>query len=188
MPERSVGSYFYLLAAIFSAAFLTGVFVPLPGKERLIRDLETALEPFRTLTASRLFLFILVNNTVKAFLVMILGLLFGIAPLFAVTSNGYVLGVAYLYASAEMGYGGALLSLVPHGIFEIPAIILSSAYGLWLGMAVVDRLRQGKRTDLGARIRHAVTMYFKIILPLFVIAAFVETYLIHLSRGNSAES
>jgi stage II sporulation protein M len=187
MPERSVGSYFHLLAALFAGAFLTGVLIPLPGKERLIRDLEVVLEPFRTLPVSRLFLFILINNTVKAFLVLILGLLFGVAPLFAVTSNGYVLGVAYLYASAELGYGGALLSLVPHGIFEIPAIILSSAYGLWLGMAVIDRIRQGRRTDLGARVRHAVIMYFKVILPLFVIAAFIETYLIHLSRGGPAE-
>lgn len=185
MPERSVRAFFNILAALFVAAFLAGALAPIPGKERLIGTLEAALEPFRSLSGPRLFLVILINNTVKAFLVMILGLLFGLAPLLAVTWNGYILGVAYLYASAALGYGGAFLSLVPHGIFEIPAVVLSSAYGLWLGAAVVGRLRGGKRAGLGARIRRAVLVYVKVILPLFVIAAFIEAYLVHLSRGGS---
>ena len=46
-----------------------------------------------------MFFFILLNNSVKLFAVLLSGILFGLVPLIAVATNGYILGVAYLFAS-----------------------------------------------------------------------------------------
>jgi len=61
---------------------------------------------------------------------------------------------------------------------EIPALIISMAYGLWLGVEYAKRA--GRRDWKGGmgQVRHAVTMYFKLAFSLFVIAALVETVVI----------
>ena len=67
-----------------------------------------------------------------------------------------------------------------HGVLEIPALILSMAYGLWLGVVFTKRIGQRKRNweGAGGQVRHAVAIYFKIAFPLFVAAALVETVVI----------
>ena len=69
-------------------------------------------------------------------------------------------------------------AVLPHGGIEIPALVISTAYGLWLGVEYARRV--GRRDWKGAlrQVRHAVTMYFKVAFPLFILAALVETVLI----------
>ena len=68
------------------------------------------------------------------------------------------------------------------GSWEIPALIISTAYGLWLGVVFARRTSQRDWEGAGGQVRHAVTMYFKIAFPLFVVAALVETMLIATMR------
>jgi stage II sporulation protein M len=58
---------------------------------------------------------------------------FAITPLVVLVVNGYVLGFV---ANKSVGSQGILVlwRLMPHGIFEIPAIIISIAVGIRLGM------------------------------------------------------
>jgi stage II sporulation protein M len=69
-------------------------------------------------------------------------------------------------------------AVLPHGVLEIPALIISTAYGLWLGVMFARRVSQRDWEGAGGQIRHAVTMYFKVAFPLFVVAALIETFLI----------
>jgi stage II sporulation protein M len=86
----------------------------------------------------RLFGFILWNNLRVCFLIVLLGAAFGIMPLFFLISNGMIIG--YL-ASLKMN-GGTwfyfIKGIVPHGIIEIPAMILACAYGLRLGFLMLE--------------------------------------------------
>jgi uncharacterized membrane protein SpoIIM required for sporulation len=68
--------------------------------------------------------------------------------------------------------------VLPHGIFEIPGLLLAAGYGLWLGAAALRRARGKEDADLGGRVRHAVRRYFAVVFPLFVLAVAVETALI----------
>ena len=65
-----------------------------------------------------------------------------------------------------------------HGVLEIPALILSMAYGLWLGVVFTKRIGRRNWEGAGGQVRYAVAMYFKIAFPLFVAAALVETVVI----------
>ena len=68
--------------------------------------------------------------------------------------------------------------ITPHGVLEIPALILSMAYRLWLGVVFTKRIGQRNWEGAGGQVRYAVAIYFKIAFPLFVAAALVEVVVI----------
>jgi len=86
-----------------------------------------------------MFVFIFANNTIKSILVMFLGLFGGVIPLFFLLVNGMVIG--YWLANVEgTGMSAAEIvvkGLLPHGVLEIPAIVVASAYGMGLGVQLV---------------------------------------------------
>lgn len=69
-------------------------------------------------------------------------------------------------------------TILPHGVLEIPAVIFSAAYGLWLGVTFAKRIRQRDMAGFGDQVIHGIRMFFKIAFPLFILAAFIETFLI----------
>jgi len=115
--------------------------------------------------------------------ILLSGILFGLIPLIAVATNGYVLGVAYLFASGKVGYVQAAKAILPHGVLEIPAVILAAAYGLWLGVTFAKRIRQRDMAGFGDQVIYAIRMFFKIAFPLFILAALIETFLIFSMGG-----
>ncbi|MGA6994220.1 MAG: stage II sporulation protein M [Candidatus Deferrimicrobiaceae bacterium] len=184
MPERNIPRYVVFLTVLFIAAFLTGFLAPIPGKMDLFGTLKDSLEPILSLPPWKMFFVILLNNTAKSFAVLLSGILFGIVPLVAVATNGYVLGVAYLFASGEVGYVLAAKAVLPYGVLEIPAVLISAAYGLWLGMTFAKRIRRRDMAGSGDQVRRAIRMFFKVAFPLFVLAALIETFLIFSMGGG----
>jgi len=108
----------------------------------MLGTLKDAFEPFLTLSPWKMFFFLLLNNSVKSFAILLSGILFGLVPVIAVAANGYILGVAYLFASRGVGYVQAAKTVLPHGVLEIPAIILTAAYGLCFGVTFAKRIRE----------------------------------------------
>ena len=178
MLERNIARYVVFLSFLFIAAFLAGFLAPIPGKMDMFGTLMDAFEPSLTLTPWKMFFVILLNNSAKSFAILLSGILFGLVPLIAVAVNGYVLGVAYLLASGEVGYLKAAKSVLPHGVLEIPAVILTAGYGLWLGVTFAKRVRQRNLVGFGNQVIHAIRMFFKVAFPMFVLAALIETVLI----------
>lgn len=85
--------------------------------------------------------FIFLNNAIKSILVMYLGALFGILPFFFLVVNGMLVGYLLKHV-AELNGGGYVMELIlkgllPHGILEIPAIIIACAYGMRFGVLVL---------------------------------------------------
>ena len=68
--------------------------------------------------------------------------------------------------------------LVPHGIFEIPALLIAFAGGLYLcrGMGALIRRRQ-ESPRFEELMISLLRLYCTIILPLLVIASLVEAYI-----------
>jgi stage II sporulation protein M len=104
--------------------------------------------------------------------------LVGIIPTFAIGANGFVLGVVYRQTAEVMGYSKAALKVLPHGVFELPALLIAASYGLWLGVMVVRRMRGKESTLLRFNIEHAIRRYFTIVFSLLIVAAAIETALI----------
>ena len=111
-------------------------------------------------------------------LVLISGVLVGIIPIFAIGANGFVLGVVYRQAAEAMGYSEAALKVLPHGVFELPALLIAASYGLWIGVMLVRRIRGKESTLFRSNIAHAFRQYLAVVFPLLIVAAGIETALI----------
>jgi len=75
------------------------------------------------------------NNLQAALMFIILGSFFGILPIFGLLINGVLIGVV-LSMVGDTALSSIMLFIVgvlPHGIFEIPAILIAGGFGLKLG-------------------------------------------------------
>ena len=85
---------------------------------------------------------------------------------------GFVFGIA---RQRGISISRVMAGIVPHGILEIPAIILSSGYGLWLGYKFYRFL--WKKEPFKIYFSYALKKYLYEILPLFFLAAIIETFI-----------
>jgi stage II sporulation protein M len=109
----------------------------------------------------------------------------GILPIVAVGFNGFLLGALYRHTAGIAGYWRATLTVLPHGIFEFPALLIAASYGLWLGMSVLRRLRGKESLPIRGQVKHALRRYFAVVFPLLIVAAAIETALILLVDAGS---
>jgi uncharacterized membrane protein SpoIIM required for sporulation len=94
--------------------------------------------------------FLMVNNIKVSIFTLALGMTYGIGTLVVLFFNGVVLGliaVDYILAGQTVFLLGWLM---PHGVIEIPAILLAGQAGLILGKALIG---WGDRLPLRARFR-----------------------------------
>ena len=132
---------------------------------------------FRGLSKVQLAAAIFLNNTLKTVLAILLGSVFGIIPVVFLLANGIALGVVFSLSAQSRGVWLSLLSIVPHGILELPAVFLGTSIGLMIGTHVMKRLFRPSATTLGAELACALRFFCTVILPLLFIAALVEAFL-----------
>jgi uncharacterized membrane protein SpoIIM required for sporulation len=94
--------------------------------------LRELLKETENLSLPELIRFIAFNNIRSTFLGIFLGIFFGIYPLISAISNGYLLGFVSLISINSDG-GLSLWRILPHGIFELPAVFISLGIGLFIG-------------------------------------------------------
>ena len=125
--------------------------------------------------------YIFSHNIRAVLFILLAGLVsFSVLGIFVYLINLGVVGVV-LAAFGFMGYSPVSLAiggLLPHGIFEIPALIIASAAVLRIG-AVLVTPQSGR--SLGVVLIDALADWCKvtlgIVLPLLAIAAVIEAYL-----------
>ena len=127
----------------------------------------------KPLLASAIFL----NNGVKTFLVLLLGVVGGILPVCFLLLNGYAIGLVLYITIQSKGITSFLLAIVPHGIFELPAVLLGASIGIFLGARATKRLFGKFETTLKSDLRRAIRFYCGVILPLLLVAAFIEAFI-----------
>lgn len=133
------------------------------------------------ISASMLF----TNNVQAAFTTVLYGFVpFIKLPVISLGTNAILLGAfgAY-YLQNGMSLLVYLAALIPHGIFEIPAIIFAIALGIYLCEQVTVRLRTGKRGIVRkAWIEISRVLVFRV-FPLLLVASLVEAYITPLVAG-----
>lgn len=118
------------------------------------------------------------NNVLVSVMLIISGIIVGIPPLLLILYNGFIVGWISFLAAREMGIWNTLMSLLPHGIIEIPTINFCAALGLGLGYELVNSFR--KRGNIREYLVNSAKLLLKRIIPFLVIAAVVESALIAL--------
>lgn len=159
-----------LLLFVFSLAmgFYLGDKIPI----EMLEDLLGTLPDVENMNLLTLFLFILGNNLFKSFLWMVSGFLFSVPSLLFTVLNGFFIGWLSHSVRVENGLLFTVVALVPHGIIEVPTVLLSSAAGMALGYQFVNRIRG--RGSLRAEFGKALRLFIWRIAPLLLLAAIIE--------------
>jgi stage II sporulation protein M len=109
------------------------------------------------------------------------GVILGIAPALTILTNGFILGYLPTYLlthSPEPGKGAGvlILALLPHGIIELPAFLLSAILGMMLGLNWLSPAAKGKRWAVFRKNLLVTTKYFVFVVLALLVAAFVEVF------------
>ncbi|NOY11066.1 MAG: stage II sporulation protein M [Archaeoglobi archaeon] len=152
------------------------------GSEEVVNSTFSSFDFVRNLEHYEIFLFIFMNNSLKSFMAMVLGIAFGIVPVLFVILNGVIIGLVFGVIGVEFGVLKTAMMLIPHGILEIPAVLLSCAYGLEIGYQALRRFR-GEDVDLNSVLMAYIKRFVMLPLPMLLIAALVETYITPLVAG-----
>lgn len=165
----------YIILILFAFSALIGFVFPILFNQTILNFITQLAEQVKGLDFAGLLSYILQNNLRASFYGLILGLMLGIIPVINILVNGYILGFAGNMAVKEGGYL-ILLRVLPHGIFEIPALILSLSLGLKLGMWIFQK---NKKKYLEYNLENSLRVFLFIIIPLLIIAGIIETGLIY---------
>jgi uncharacterized membrane protein SpoIIM required for sporulation len=175
----SLRTYLLVIALLFMGSIIVGYIgvwsglfsEPLGWIQRLGEHIKDFAEFYPAWLIFMAFLAIIfLNNAFTCFLDIILGPLLGIFPLFSAFINGGLIG----WFAQEEGLI-VFLAIVPHGVFEIPAFLISAAIGLKLGREVLKRKEE---RHLKEELWNGLRVYLILIIPLLLIAALIESALI----------
>lgn len=145
----------------------------------IFSGLEQKISFFQNLNILGKIIFIFLNNLLVALISVFLGAILGLFPIFIALMNGFVVGIVAGKVLESNGIGYLLVGLVPHGIFEIPAILIAIGLGLKFGYLIISTIisillgKPTKDNEFKLFIRE-LKPAFKIILILLCIGAFVE--------------
>lgn len=122
---------------------------------------------------------LLSNNVRACAFTMVYGLIpFLHLPAMALGVNAMLLGVlAAWYVSEGVSMLGYLAAIVPHGIFELPALVLAFAMGLYVCGQLTRRCR---RDESALHVWDCLVlisrMLLLVLIPLLAVSAVVEAY------------
>lgn len=182
---RELRPYLFAATVVLALGMATGIALPvlLPDAARSMGEgVSEFIDLARDLSQGELFLFIVVNNTVKALAMMYLGVFFGLVPALFLLFNGAALAVVVAGFSLTVGVGAAAAALLPHGVIELTAIVVAAALGLRLGATVAARLRRARSrpvaaTPLRPRLAEAWHIFSRLLAPALLLAAAIETWI-----------
>ena len=100
---------------------------------------------------------------------------FGILTIFIMSLNGIVIGAVMEIVHTDHSALFVAAAILPHGIFEIPAFIISGALGILLAQSLIAEWYTGHDASADAA-RYARTFLIWV-LPLVAIAACVEAFI-----------
>lgn len=122
-----------------------------------------------------MFLRIAFNNIQVSFMAIVLGFLGGIGTLYILFENGLRLGsFHYMFFEKGMGFASILVVWI-HGTIEISAIVIAGTAGIILGKGFLFPGTYSRKESLIRAGQDAAKISIGLI-PFFIIAAFLESY------------
>lgn len=171
----SVGRSLKLLTAAMASVFSAGLVVGSAVGSVLLEIIGLPSGTAEWLLREKFFLamFILANNLRVLLVVAVSGLVV-VGPAAVLFLNGAVVGAVLVRASTKLPLSTLVLSVLPHGVLELPAFIYSAALSTAFGIEVWRRIlkKRGITSETAAE-------YFRGLLLsalLIVAAAFIEAY------------
>lgn len=119
------------------------------------------------------------NNIRAAIATIFYGLFpFLFLPALSLGINSMLIGfLAAFYVENGMNMLYFFAAIVPHGIFELPALIIAIALGLYLCRTITDFVRHDTKGVVKTALQDVTRVLCLRAIPLFVIASVIECYI-----------
>ncbi len=182
----SYKTWIIVAVSLFGTSFAIGWATPAGIVDLLSEDLAALKElgdflvPFKVNTA----IFLFIKNTSVLLISFVLSPILCLMPLLTLTVNGWLLAFISAITVQKESAGYLLVGLLPHGIFELPALILAQAAALSFGTAAMTALFKRNKKLLLANLNRNLK-YLLIAIILLLPAAIIETYLTPMLLGTS---
>jgi len=173
---RENKKYILRIIYIFLAFAIIGFFIPIPNfiLELIKEKIKSLLLETQGLNTLELIQYIFLNNFLVCIAAILLAFIIAIVPVVLALTNGYVIGYVCRLSVNQEGIL-SLWRLLPHGIFELPAIFIGLGLGLSIGSSLFT---VNPEKEFFRRLLLALKVLFFVIMPLLVVAAVIEGCLI----------
>jgi Uncharacterized membrane protein len=131
-------------------------------------------------TGVNLWLWIFLNNLLAGGLTVLSGFIpFFFLPLLSLVSNAMIIGLlGAVYQINNVGWIPLLAGILPHGMIEIPALILAATLGIHICYVIIKTItKRNLKGELKQAVLACLRIFILWIIPLFLIAAFIETFM-----------
>ncbi len=176
---RSLKYHFIFITVIFFIAAMAGYLYGASDEtysDMIIKELGEEFNDLLDLSAPMIVFNIFTRNTFLSFISLVSGIGFGLIPLGFIALNGVLIGVVMQMAEEEMGSFFVIMAIIPHGIIELPMVILSSAIGLKLGQELLCMLID-RESNIKEEFIKGIRTFTVLVIPLLLVAAFIEVYI-----------
>lgn len=171
---REFKNYFWISIGIFLISTIIGLFFPIFFTDKISQIILEMTNMINGKSGLEIIIIIFSNNIRASFLAILLGIGAGVFPIFTGIVNGYILGFVIRKVTSSEGIF-VLWQLFPHGIFELPAILISIAIGMKLGSTLFEK---NYRKSLKENLIESLRFFVFVIFPLLLIAGVIEGLLI----------
>ncbi len=175
---KSVRPYILLSVFLFLASAALGFMVSIQNPDlaaTYVGDVAEKLQWILDLSPSQMMMAIFLNNLFASTVALLLGVGFGIVPAVVVIVNGLVVGLVVHQAMLAGGLGFVIVAILPHGVIELPTVLVCIGVGFRLGHLMIKSLL-GRGGDLEGELRATLRLLRWVVLLLFVAAA-IETFI-----------
>ncbi len=171
---------------IFCAFFLFGFIYPQFFRETIIELIKNLTELIKGKNTFQIISLIFFNNIKASFFAIVLGIGFGVFPLITSIANGYILG--FIARETVLIEGLSILwKLFPHGIFELPAVMLAVGIGLKTGYSAILFIGNFFRKYQKKLNIYILFLLFIISPFIFLIAAYIIARKTKLVKGINSD-
>lgn len=159
-----------LNSLIFLIAILIGFITPYGNNliSNLFEDSISLIKDFSTL---EIIFYLILSNIRAALMIVLFGFLFLSIP--SLFINGFFVGS--VFRSSGTNILSSIALIIPHGIFELPALILAASLGTLISMEWFSKNRDFRKV-----LKYSGKVFLRVIIPLLVIAGIIEGLLISL--------
>jgi len=179
ISKRELGIYMIFSSAMFLffivSGYVTAQADPAAGDQVYAMFQEMVVAGVISDSAPLMALQIFINNIQICALIFLGGATFGLLTMFLLMTNGIVIGVLIEVLLRDMSSAALTIGLLPHGIFEIPAVLVSAALGLIISRGLFEELA-GRGNVLNVA-RAAGRLFVMYVVPFIFIAACIEAFI-----------
>jgi len=178
--DRSYKKWLIIATFLFGIGFLSGLFAP-ASMVNLFSEELTALEELAGFLAPLpqpiVFVVIFITNVSTLLTSFIFSPILCLWPIVVLTLNGWLIAFVSAIIVQEKSLGFILAGLLPHGIFELPALIIGEAAAFSFGTAAMLALLKKERRSLLLPNLKRNSIYLLIAFALLLLAAIIETFI-----------